>query len=46
MVLAAAVIYLVGLVDDFRDVFDFKVAFENYKIESPTAEAAAASWCR
>ncbi|MDQ3438718.1 MAG: hypothetical protein M3478_00025 [Planctomycetota bacterium] len=22
--------------DDFRDVFDFKVAFENYKIESPT----------
>lgn len=22
--------------DDFRDVFDFKTAFENYKIESPT----------
>ena len=22
--------------DDFRDVFDFKKAFENYKIESPT----------
>ena len=22
--------------EDFRDVFDFKVAFENYKIESPT----------
>ena len=22
--------------DDFRDVFDFKAAFENYRIESPT----------
>jgi len=22
--------------EDFRDVFDFKSAFENYKIESPT----------
>ncbi len=22
--------------EDFRDVFDFKAAFENYKIESPT----------
>jgi uncharacterized repeat protein (TIGR04138 family) len=22
--------------EDFRDVFDFKTAFENYKIESPT----------
>ena len=22
--------------DDFRDVFEFKAAFENYKIESPT----------
>src|SRR5687768_8664566 len=23
-------------IEDFRDVFDFKSAFENYKIESPT----------
>ncbi len=23
--------------DDFRDVFDFKAAFENYKIESPAS---------